>query len=344
MTPEQLEKEIKRIKRRICCSSSGGGDVASVFGRTGAIVAVSGDYDFSEIGNTPTTLSGYGITDAQPLDGDLTAIAALVGTSGLARKTAANTWSLDTNTYITGLNINQLGAASSAATINNAANALEWQWNTLAGGNGLFLSSTSTVAASDTQTLFRVALSGANGTAGQFTTAIAGTNIHTGSTSENVGVYGSASGGTYNYSGWFNEQLSVGGASISAGASSKSLMIRQLTNTGDDGIIIYPNANYGTSLSLGFGQISGSGQLIITSIGGDLRLNSTAVCLGGTFLVDASALVESQSTAKGWLPPRMTTTQKNAISSPAEGLIVYDTTLHKLCVRAAAAWETITSI
>lgn len=37
----------------------------------------------------------------QPLDADLTAIAALAGTSGLLRKTAANTWSLDTATYLT---------------------------------------------------------------------------------------------------------------------------------------------------------------------------------------------------------------------------------------------------
>lgn len=53
-------------------------------------------------GTNPTTLAGYGITDAQALDADLTAIAALSGTSGLLKKTAANTWSLDTNTYITG--------------------------------------------------------------------------------------------------------------------------------------------------------------------------------------------------------------------------------------------------
>jgi hypothetical protein len=34
---------------------------------------------------------------------DLTAIEAITGTSGLLKKTAANTWSLDTNTYITGI-------------------------------------------------------------------------------------------------------------------------------------------------------------------------------------------------------------------------------------------------
>ncbi|GAI74369.1 unnamed protein product, partial [marine sediment metagenome] len=43
------------------------------------------------------------------------------------------------------------------------------------------------------------------------------------------------------------------------------------------------------------------------------------------------------------LLPVMTTAQKNAISAPAEGLMVYDVTLHKLCIRVAAAWETVTS-
>ena len=41
---------------------------------------------------------------------------------------------------------------------------------------------------------------------------------------------------------------------------------------------------------------------------------------------------------------KITTIEKNAIVSPAAGLIVYDTTLNKLCVRTASAWETITSV
>jgi hypothetical protein len=60
--------------------------------------------------------------------------------------------------------------------------------------------------------------------------------------------------------------------------------------------------------------------------------------------IDASAVMDIVSTTKGFLPPRMTTTQKNAISSPAEGLMVYDTTLHKLCIYTGSAWETITSL
>lgn len=65
--------------------------------------------------------------------------------------------------------------------------------------------------------------------------------------------------------------------------------------------------------------------------------------VGGTS-INASAALQADSTTRGFLPPRMTTVQKNAISSPATGLVVYDTTLNKLCVYTGAAWETVTSV
>jgi hypothetical protein len=72
---------------------------------------------WSAITGEPTTLGGYGITDAQPLDGDLTAIANIAATSGLLRKIAANTWALDTATYITGNEtITVTGDASGSGT------------------------------------------------------------------------------------------------------------------------------------------------------------------------------------------------------------------------------------
>jgi hypothetical protein len=63
----------------------------------------------------------------------------------------------------------------------------------------------------------------------------------------------------------------------------------------------------------------------------------------GTTSPNASAILDVQSTTKGVRMPNMTTTQKNAIASPAAGLMVYDTTLAKLCVYTTA-WETITSL
>jgi hypothetical protein len=64
----------------------------------------------------------------------------------------------------------------------------------------------------------------------------------------------------------------------------------------------------------------------------------------GTSSPLASAILDIQSTTKGVRMPNMTTTQKNAIASPAAGLMVFDTTLAKLSVYSGVAWETITSI
>ena len=47
----------------------------------------------------------------------------------------------------------------------------------------------------------------------------------------------------------------------------------------------------------------------------------------GTVTPDASSVLDVTSTTQGVLTPRMTTTQKNAITSPANGLMVFDTTL-----------------
>ena len=74
-----------------------------------------------------------------------------------------------------------------------------------------------------------------------------------------------------------------------------------------------------------------------------MRIDSTGnVGIGAT--ANASAILDAQSTTKGVRMPNMTTTQKNAIASPAAGLMVFDTTLAKLCVYSGTAWETITSI
>lgn len=65
-------------------------------------------------GNTDVVSGGAVFNYAQPKDADLTAIAALTGTSGLLKKTAENTWSLDTNTYATQTWVNNKNYISSA--------------------------------------------------------------------------------------------------------------------------------------------------------------------------------------------------------------------------------------
>jgi hypothetical protein len=63
----------------------------------------------------------------------------------------------------------------------------------------------------------------------------------------------------------------------------------------------------------------------------------------GTVTPDAAAALEVNSTTRGFLPPRMTTTERNAIASPPAGLMIYNTTTNKLNVRTASSWEAVTS-
>jgi hypothetical protein len=51
-------------------------------------------------------------------------------------------------------------------------------------------------------------------------------------------------------------------------------------------------------------------------------------------LPDGSAILDLQSVSKGFLPPRMTTSERNGIASPAVGLMVYNTDLSCLELHA----------
>ena len=59
----------------------------------------------------------------------------------------------------------------------------------------------------------------------------------------------------------------------------------------------------------------------------------------GTNSPGASAILELSSTGKGFLLPRVTTTQRDAISSPATGLQVYNTTANKPEFYDGDSWE-----
>ena len=58
-------------------------------------------------------------------------------------------------------------------------------------------------------------------------------------------------------------------------------------------------------------------------------LASTGNLLIGTTTDVASSKLTIESTTQGFLPPRMTTAQRDLISSPAAGLIIYNTSTNK---------------
>ena len=86
----------------------------------------------------------------------------------------------------------------------------------------------------------------------------------------------------------------------------------------------------------GFRFADGFGKFPMFLSNGKASVNKNAIAA-------TCAQFEVESTTGGILFPRMTSTQKNAISTPLAGNVVYDTTLAKLCVYTTT-WETITSL
>ena len=71
-----------------------------------------------------------------------------------------------------------------------------------------------------------------------------------------------------------------------------------------------------------------------------LALNGSTSNVGvGTTTPNASAMLDVSSTTKGFAPPRMTTTQRDAIASPMAGLMLYNTTDNKLQCYNGTIWN-----
>ena len=91
---------------------------------------------------------------------------------------------------------------------------------------------------------------------------------------------------------------------------------------------------------------SGTARLVLWNYQGryymncmDDGTNATIAINNGTTKAAVSSVLDVNSTTAGVLIPRMTTTQRTTIATPAEGLMVYDLTLHKLYVYDGTIWN-----
>jgi precorrin-3B synthase len=90
-----------------------------------------------------------------------------------------------------------------------------------------------------------------------------------------------------------------------------------------------------TAISITTGTTAGTERMRITSAG----------LMGiGTGTPASCAIVDVTSTTKGFKFPVMTTAERNLIGTPVAGLVIFDSTLAKLCVYSVSAWQTITSV
>jgi hypothetical protein len=75
-----------------------------------------------------------------------------------------------------------------------------------------------------------------------------------------------------------------------------------------------------------------------------INITNAQVGIGVTTAnVNPSAQLEVLSTTKGFLPPRMTTTQRDAINggSPAEGLVIFNTTKNCMQYKSDTGWVSV---
>jgi hypothetical protein len=73
----------------------------------------------------------------------------------------------------------------------------------------------------------------------------------------------------------------------------------------------------------------------ISFVSAQIGINSTGTAPASSAMLDVS------STTKGFLPPRMTTTHRTAITSPSAGLVVFDTDKNQLFVFSNGTWNAI---
>jgi hypothetical protein len=126
-----------------------------------------------------------------------------------------------------------------------------------------------------------------------------------------------------------NRGISVGGtlndARVNIDATSQSGLFFKISGVEKHQLIGVNGAFYIKNSSFQIISVWGETNTLITD------------ALSGTSIA-ASAQLEVRSTLRGFLPPRLTTTQKNAIGSPAAGLQVYDTTLNQMSYYNGTTW------
>jgi hypothetical protein len=170
-----------------------------------------------------------------------------------------------------------------------------------------------------------------------------------------IGIYNTASG-TYAL-----KTNTTGGGNTASGAvallynttgsNNTAIGVGTLSSniTGENNTAIGTNANVGSdalfnATAIGYDAVvntSNTIQLGNTAVT-NVNTSGTIIAAGmglGVSAPNASAALDVNSTTKGFLPPRMTTSQRDSISTPEAGLTIWNTTNKQLEVYDGSYWK-----
>jgi len=115
----------------------------------------------------------------------------------------------------------------------------------------------------------------------------------------------------------------------------------------DDGGLYFTNlaGAYNNSITTNGNStmyVTGESSLVLQTSGTDrLKVDYLGNVGVGTSSPNTTSILDLTSTTKGFLLPRMTTAQRNAIASPANGLQVYDTDLAAIYLYNGSSWAAV---
>src|ERR1700761_481041 len=84
--------------------------------------------------------------------------------------------------------------------------------------------------------------------------------------------------------------------------------------------------------------------IFLTALTFSIAINSLAQVGIGTTTPNTSSVLDLTSSNKAFLPPRMTTTQRDAIANPVAGMVIYNTTTTCIESYSGAAWINLCNV